>query len=395
MMPLMYDAIIVGAGPAGGTAACFLGEAGLRVLVLEKEALPRYKTCGGALSATLLTSIFSFSFQDVFEARPQAMAYALGDRLITIRDPQRRLCTVMRSRFDEKILAHARAEVITGATVRSVHEDTEGVHVECADGRVFRSRFLIGADGANSVVAHSLGLRPQRTLVAAIEAEAPAAPELLRRYGDALLFIFGELRNGYLWIFPKGDHLSVGAAALRPQPGELQATLQRVMARYGLDLGGVPIHGHPIPITVRREVLHTRRCLLVGDAAGLADPISGEGIRLAIQSGKLAAESILAGRVDDYSRQVWRQIGRNHALSLRLAWFFYRFLPLCYALGVPNPSSTYAFLDLLSGQAGYPAVIFRLVASLPRYWAARAFSSFTGVFAGQEKRQRLRQRFPE
>ena len=389
-MPDLYDVIIVGAGPGGVTAAYFLGEAGKRVLVLEKETLPRYKACGGGLSAHMLESIFPFSFEPVIETRVRAVAYAFRGRTITIPVPDYAVRTVMRDKFDAHILAHARAEVRTSVVVRKVKEMHNRVSVAASNGVTYEAHYLIGADGAKSVVARDLGLRRGRTMAAAIEAEVRVAPEVQRRYGSELRFIFGDIRLGYAWIFPKADHLSVGIAALRPRRGQLQAALSRVMARYGISLDGAQLHGHPIPIYTRRESIATDRALLVGDAAGLADPFSGEGIRLAIKSGRIAAQAILSGEVAKYPEMIHREIGVSQTFALGLAWLFYHFPRLCITLAAPNPFSTYAFMDLLADRADYPEVIFQLFASLPLYWVTEGIARLTSLLGGAQRGDKIR-----
>lgn len=389
-MAEIYDVIIAGAGPGGATAAYFLSQAGQRVLVLEKETLPRYKACGGGLSADMLAEIFPFSFETVIETRVKAIAYAFGRRVITIPVPDHSARTVRRDRFDAHLLAHARAEVRQGTAVRQVTETEDRVVVETAEGDTFQGRYLIGADGANSVIAHALGMRRGKTLAAAIEAEVPASPETLRRFGHALLFIFGDVCQGYAWIFPKAEHLSVGIAALRPKPGQLQAALAQVAARYGLSLAGVRLHGHPIPIHIRREPIATARTLLVGDAAGLADPFSGEGIRLAIKSGRLAAEAILSGQPNRYATLIWREIGFSHTFGLGLALLFYNFPRICFLLGAANPYATDAFMDMLADRAGYPEVILRIFGTLPLFLLAEGLAMAAGLFGGLGWRNRVR-----
>ena len=282
-MEAMYDVIVVGGGPAGGTAAFFLGEAGLRVLLLEKARLPRYKTCGGGLSLAFLAQQFPFSFEPAVASEVQAFSYAFAGDTVTIPVEPGVIGMVMRDQFDAHLLAHTHAELHQGVAVRQVTESAQAVTVETETGERYTARYLIGADGANSVVAHALGLRKQRNLAAAIEVEAHVSPPVLQRFAGRPVFIFGKIRLGYLWIFPKADHLSVGIAALHPRRGELQATLRRVMHAYDIDLDGLPLHGHPIPLYSGRERIATRRTLLAGDAAGLADPLSGEGIRYAVQ----------------------------------------------------------------------------------------------------------------
>ncbi len=372
----IYDAIVAGAGPGGGAAAYFLSRAGWKVLVLEKEKLPRYKTCGGGISTEFLANTFPFSFAPVVETQVRTASYVIpGQPAVRMSLPEGAVGMVMRASFDYYLLGQGQAELRQGTAVKRVQEHAEGVVVETREGECLHSRYLVGADGANSVVARQLGLQRRHKMMAAIEVETPATPEALARFKEEALFVFGAIDNGYLWIFPKHDHLSVGIGAVRPRPGELQRRLGEVMREYGILLDGQPAHGHPIPLysflKQSRAPVATHRCLLVGDAAGLVDPLTGEGIRFAIQSGKLAAEALLAGQPEQYARRVDREIKASHGFGAGLARVFYRFPGACFALGVRNPAATGAFVDLLAGRAGYAEVIVRLVGSLPGFLIKR------------------------
>ena len=237
-----------------------------------------------------------------------------------------------------------------------------------------------------------MGLRRGKTMAGALEAELPATPENLRRFGHTLLFIFGDIHAGYAWIFPKAAYLSIGIMALRPRPGELQARLAEVVARYGLSLEGVPVKGHPIPLYLRREPIMTARTLLVGDAAGLADPFSGEGIRLAIKSGQLAAQAILSGAPARYPALVWRDIGRSQLLGLWLSQLFFRFPLLFFRLGASNPLLTPALMDILADRGSYARVLLTACVTLPVYVLTEAAAGLAGTLGHPASGQRLRAR---
>jgi len=388
----LYDVIVAGAGPGGASAAYYLGQAGLSVLILEKEDLPRYKACGGGVSIRTLEKYFPFSFDPVIESRARSITYCLGGRAVQIPLQKPSLVMVMRERFDAHILRHARAEVVTRSAVRKVIQTPDRVIVETQDGRTFAARYLIGADGANSQTARSAGLRRQKVTAAAVEAEVPVPPAAALRHCSSPVFIFGEVRQGYAWIFPKSGCLSVGVAALKPNQGEIRAAMERIAERHHIPLSSVRLRGHPIPLHLRREPVAAGRVLLVGDAAGLADPLSGEGIRMAIKSARLASAAILKGRPDLYSAWVETQIGSGLRQVLPLAWLFYRFPLLCHLLGERNPFMTEAFMDMLSDEAGYPQLFLRSMATLPVFLLTEAGGAFLRLSGRPDLGERFRSR---
>jgi len=363
-MTQRYDVIISGGGPAGATAAFFLGQAGRKVLVLEKELLPRYKTCGGAVSGRVLAQ-FPFSFDPVIQTRVNAVSYALGDQVMTIPVREASLCMVMRSEFDAFLLEHAQAEIRQGMPVRAVQETAGAVAVETVAGECIEADYLVAADGANSMVARSLGLRRKKILAGAVEIEAAVPEATLRRFMNNVVLIFGDIGVGYAWIFPKADHLSIGIGALNPRPGDLQVVLERVMKRYGISIQSPERHGHTLPVYSRREVLGTHRCLLAGDSAGLVDPFTGEGIRFAIKSGRQAAEAILAGRPESYTARVDRSIGRNHRLGNGMNKVFYRFTRPSFNLALRNPVVSHALMGLFDDRIGYASLLLTIAGTFP------------------------------
>ena len=378
-----FDAIVAGAGAGGAAAAYHLCQAGLKTLVVDRASLPRYKACGGAIPRAALEP-FPFAFDGVVEAEPTEAHFFFGSMgPVALPLSQRPVVMVMRQRFDAFLLARSGAEVLDGAAVTGVAEVDGRVEVHAGD-RTLTARYLVGADGATSRVAHCLGLYRTRRLGGTLEAEVPLEgnDSLAERYGRRAFFLLGAVPWGYAWVFPKGDHLSVGVGRLRPGRARLRVALQREMDRLGIPLDGVPIHGHPLPSYRTlpwplwragwRARLATRRCLLVGDAAALVDPFIGEGIRHALASARLAAAAIAADDLSGYDGAVWREIGHDLATAGVVAGLYYRLPWLCFELGVRNPAILRQFVGILSQRFGYQGIGRRILMTTLR-WAVRGF----------------------
>jgi geranylgeranyl reductase family protein len=389
MMSSLFDAIIAGGGPAGGSAAYHLARTGARVLVLERQHLPRYKPCGGGVPMSALQQ-FPFSFDPVIEARPDQVEYALGKESIRMPIARDAIVMVMRDRFDAYLVDKSGAEVRTGVALRTITETSRGVEVVTGSGEKLNARYVIGADGVNSTVARQAGLWQKQGHIPAIEVEVPVSQAVLQSYASRPLFLFGAIRWGYVWIFPKADHLSVGIAALHPRRGELQAVLRREMARRGIDVEQGVRHGHTIPLYTRPRPVATGRILLAGDAAGVVDPLTGEGIRFALKSGQLAAEALALDKPQRYQANLFHQIGFSHSLGMPLSAAFYLIPSLCFALGVSNPFATQAFVDLLSDKAGYPQVILRLFGTLPVFAGTEILAALLNSLGSSAIGDRLR-----
>ncbi len=353
-MPNTYDVIVVGAGPGGAMAACTLGQAGCRVLVLERQEWPRYKPCGGAIPAQVFAALPPACSRAI-ERRVTRVRFRLGDEEVTHR-LDGWVAMVMRDRFDAALLAEAQAEVHTGEGVTALMEGRQGVEVRTGHGRYWAD-YVVGADGAFSVVARAVGLRRGHLAGAAMEAEVAAPAALLDEHAETALFLFGAIPDGYLWAFPKADHLSVGIGTLRAGRHDLRRRLVEGAQRLRLPAGQLRPRGHALPAYRRREPLQRGRVLLVGDAAGLMDPLSGEGIRHALHSGRLAAEAILSGGVAAYSQQVHQEIGADLGAGLWLARAFYAFPRLSFRLAVRDRSIVAAMMRMLSGQTTYRALL--------------------------------------
>lgn len=209
-----HDVIAVGAGPAGATAAFHLGAAGWRVLVLEKERLPRHKPCAGGVPTSVLRR-FPVDFSPVVERVVWRVRFRFADgREVAADLPEGAVVTVRRDRFDHYLVSHARAEVRDGAPVADIRQDGAGVEAVLASGETVRARYLILADGANSRLVRRVGLRQQRRMGITVEAEVPADDNLLTAFDNAALFLFGLPVSGYAWVSPNPTTFGINVAAL-------------------------------------------------------------------------------------------------------------------------------------------------------------------------------------
>jgi geranylgeranyl reductase family protein len=298
-MDRLWDAIVIGAGPAGCAAAYDLAAAGLSVLLLDKSDFPRAKACAGGLTFKAVKAL-RYSIDPVvrkvigrvrLEDNPSSPAIVLRSR-----EP---ICVMtVRAEFDEYCL---RKTIATGAcfqTISAIEQIVRaGDHVHLLTaGERYRARFLVGADGASGQVRRLCAVGSWFSQGFALEVQTATAAEAVD-----LTFDFASVSNGYAWIFPKGDHLNVGVYTLSSTRDLTRTSLlSYVKDRLGtVRMDGVT--GQYLGIGAggdQAEYVQPDLCdrvFLVGDAGGFVDPLTGEGIYGAVLSGQAAAKAILCG----------------------------------------------------------------------------------------------------
>ncbi|MDX2272840.1 MAG: geranylgeranyl reductase family protein [Cyanobacteriota bacterium] len=358
-----YDCLIVGGGPAGGSAAYHLAKAGHRVALLEKEALPRYKPCGGGVSP-MVAEWFDFDFSPAIALKINQIRYTwkLGDPVVAELDLKEPVWMVRREVFDHFLIEQAQrqgCQVMDQTAVTGIQWHSDHWQILTPDA-IYRATYLIAADGAKGSLAKWLGFQErQRRLAAALEVEA----RLRDPDTAAAHFDFGSVSNGYIWNFPKADGYSIGAGTFRGgEKQNLKTITQDYAQLFGVDLSTIKHYGHPICLWDEDQPLHTQNALLVGDAACVIDPFTAEGIRPSLLTGKLAATAISAALGGDqealpaYSQQVQQEWGSEMRWAKRIASVFYRLPGVAYRIGVKRPAATRRMGQILAGELRYSDV---------------------------------------
>jgi geranylgeranyl reductase family protein len=288
-----FDVAIVGAGPAGSTAAYRLARARARVLLIDKARFPRDKPCGGGLTTRAVRQL-PFSVEPVVEDRITRMRCRLRYGPKIERESTRVLCLMtQRRRLDAFLVEQA---VAAGAEFRdSVHVAIDSETELRIDGRPVEVGAVIGADGANGITARSLGLGGAIVNGVALEGNLPYEELPLAGLHGMLVLELGAVPGGYGWIFPKGDHVNVGVGGWGREGPHLRRHLRLLCEHYGIELRRLSdLRGHRLPMRRPETVLARGRALVIGDAAGAIDPVSGDGIYEALVTARLAAEHTLA-----------------------------------------------------------------------------------------------------
>lgn len=338
LMTKQYDVIICGGGPTGSTAGLVLARQGFSVALLDKATFPRKKLCGGLLtwkSVKLLEAVHGETVEqltnagvinyasDHYKINTYQGALAEGDLPFPFHFVDRML-------FDDhllKLAASAGVEIFEDSKI--VHCDPDLGHVVTEDGRLFEGQYVIGADGANSVIRNTF---PKYNRERFKEFMAPTIEisfklEDFPRPVEYPELVVGFLEAGYGWVFPNKDRVIVGICGLRRNKESFSKIFSEYLDFLNIDSNKVPeLHGHPLPYgNYLGNPVHGRT-LLAGDAGGFVEPLFGEGIFFALATGLYAGEAIadgLAKRTNPgpgYSSRLHRQVIPEIKASDRLRW---------------------------------------------------------------------------
>ncbi|KAB1904367.1 geranylgeranyl reductase family protein [Micromonospora sp. AMSO1212t] len=355
------DLVVVGGGPAGLSAAHAAARAGVRTLVVERATHPRYKTCGGGLIGASLAEIDDRVEVPAHDRVDRVTFTRDGRRAFTRRHPAPLVTMIRREELDDRLRAAAvaaGAQVREGVAVRAIEQDPDEVRLRLAGGETVRARAVIGADGSSGVTARHVGVR-FRQVDLGLELELPVDGAERDRWRGRVLLDWGPLPGSYAWVFPKGDRLTVGVISARGDGERTRAYLRDFTDRLGLS-GVTPEHdsGHLTRCRTGDSPLRHGRALVAGDAAGLLEPWSREGISYALRSGRLAGEAVAAGDLDAYAREVDRRLVPEMRAGHRLLETFERRPDVFHAM-LASPPGWRMFVRFCQGRASFAEVLDR------------------------------------
>ncbi|MEM7110019.1 MAG: NAD(P)/FAD-dependent oxidoreductase [Bacteroidota bacterium] len=352
---MKFDVAIVGAGPAGSSAAIKLAQSGLKVTVIDRASFPRDKICGDALSVDVVNQLAMLSpelaveFEKFSEKTPAhgVSIYAPNGTPINIPFVNKNVnkCgyIIPRKKFDHLLFQHLKTfqniKCIENQKISKFSRTESGIEIVGKDFSL-QCQLVIGADGAYSTVNKKLG---------EISVDKDHHSAGLRMYyknvtgfneGNYIeLYFFNDILPGYLWVFPLSDHranVGIGmlSSAVDSKRVNLRATLRTLLDSHPLlkhrFKEAIPLEnvkGFGLPLGSKQRSISGDRFLLTGDAAGLIDPFSGEGIANAIRSGRVAAEHVitcfdahdfLAQYNKFYDREIYRRMGKEFRISRSL-----------------------------------------------------------------------------
>ncbi|PIN98259.1 MAG: geranylgeranyl reductase [Candidatus Diapherotrites archaeon CG10_big_fil_rev_8_21_14_0_10_31_34] len=356
-----FDVIVVGAGPGGSTCASFLAKNKVNVLLLDKAVFPRDKTCGDGISGKSLKVLKELGLKEKIKSVKHGKIFGVTfsspkGTVVNIPFPEKAGKTGVSSKgegyavkrifYDNFLFQNSKSfgvKTIEGFTVNSLIKDGEKVlGVKGTDSKgnqkEFKSKMVVGADGATSIVSKSLGLNKIdfNHHITALRTYYSGVKDLK---GTIEIHFIDSMLPGYFWIFPVEEGIAnVGAGIITKDLKKNKVNLQQAMfdaiekdplfkERFKDAKMVSPVKGWTLPLGSKRKKISGNGFLLVGDAASLIDPFSGEGIGNAMTSGKIASETILkalkennfsAEFLKQYEEILWKEIGQEIKTSFML-----------------------------------------------------------------------------
>lgn len=359
---MRFDVIVVGAGPAGSTTARECATLGMTTLLLDRSEFPRDKPCGGGVNVRA-ARLLPFDLVPVAERSIRGMRISVKQRSAFARYATEPISYLTQRRVLDTYLVDKATERGVRFHPRMAVREVEryASHVVVRAGReTFEGCALVAADGANGSTAKLCGIRVALSKEIALEGNITSPAGHLDEWCDVFGIDVGSVPGGYGWLFPKGDHVNIGVGGLASNGPQLRFLLDTLCRSYGFNPKVFwNVRGHPLPVRLPGAAVADGNVVLVGDAAGLLDPLTGEGIYGAIWSGCAAARRLrlyLSGEspdLDEYRADVERDMEPDLITSRQLHRLFHLAPPLWAQFVRRSPRAWRLICALISGDVAY------------------------------------------
>jgi len=362
---MTYDVAIVGAGPSGTYLGAKLAKMGLKTLILEKYSFPRYKPCGGGLTKKAV-NLLPEGWQSLVEDEITNIIFTYKMKEpVKIKFDSPVIYTVMRDRLDSWLAETAQkagAKLLEASPVKYI-SFSENCFEVTTDSNRFKARYVVGADGPASIVCKKFPYDTEVGFAKALEAEIRVDDKTLQQYRSTIWLEYGLIDHGYSWIFPKKNHLSIGNGTFSKKRIDLKQNLNNFSnAKFPGEFTLIKRQGHPIPyLKGTSGKFQWQKTLLVGDAAGFADPLTGEGIYYALKSAEVAAEVISESAVNDenlntYTERVSKAILEELLQAKKISQVIYGIPNLIHKIITKNPEVVKKMLNVAYGTETYSSL---------------------------------------
>lgn len=361
-----FDVAIIGSGPSGASTAFYLGKQGISTVIIEKETLPRYKTCGGGFVNRGKKNM-PFEISEVIEREFYTVDSFFNNESICYQSKKNKpiITMIMRDAFDNLIVKKAKEFGVTlleNHKLLSINTLGHKSILQTSQGKI-STNFIIAADGVLSPTAKMAGwIKDTRKLIPALEYEVEVSKEDFERLSKNVRFDIDAVPFGYAWSFPKKNHLSLGVLTTKKGKINLKDYYKKYLQTLNIkEIIKEDAHGFQIPIAPRTDGFVKDNVFLIGDAAGFAEPITAEGISNAILSGKYVAEALIESELDkDLSKKKYlEKLDIKLLPELKsgaiLSKFFYHKNPIRnYILNKYGQHFNNIMVDILHGDRSFP-----------------------------------------
>ncbi|WP_456456348.1 geranylgeranyl reductase family protein [Thermovibrio sp.] len=368
---MVYDVIVSGLGPAGCAFLKSIEGTGLKVLALEKEEFPRRKPCAGGLTLKAylkLKSLFP-EVDKVVRVRSKELELHYLKRRVLINFPSPFVYLTDRKELDNFLFNSVSSSEFKVHTKEAlVKAEYEGELIKVSSSKdTYRCRVLISAEGVNSKLSSIFKLKREVGFTYEID--------LKSSWSERVLIDFSSFNWGYYWLFPKGDFITVGVGEFKSREifKRLRELLKEINQKHGLRGKVISERGYPIPAGKKVNDVYRERLLFLGDAGGLVDPLTGEGIYYAVKSGLIAGNfvkeafkkgdlSFLSG----YKETVNEEFGKEFFWARVIGRLFFPLRGLNFRLLENSGELALLAGKLLSGEISYKRGFFEYIVRAPR-----------------------------